>query len=590
MQKILTYYLKPYYFRMSIGFMIKFVGSIMDLCLPWILAYMIDTIIPIKDKGQIYLWGLMMIVCSFLAVSFNIIANRMASKVARDTTEHIRNDLFEKVMYLSDSYMDTYTKPSIMSRLTTDTYNVHQMIGRIQRLGVRAPILLIGGIFVTLTLDPVLACVLIITLPFLAWIMIKVSQRSIPMYTKLQQSIDRFVRIVREDISGIRVIKALSKEDYERNRFENINHEVVGEEQKAGMLMAVIDPSVSVIMNLALVGVLIVGAFRVNSGLSEVGKILAFMTYFTIILNAMISISKMFVILSKAIASANRIDTILELEDDMKVVEVLNTYEDKQKYHVVFENVSFAYNKGEEDDLKDISFEVKQGETLGILGGTGAGKSTIVSLFLRFYDVKQGRILINGRDIKSIPLQELRSKFGVVFQVKPSDVVTYVEKGVADLGIVGKDTILENVNLGRDLSEEEIEEALLYARAKEFVDQKTNNLEEALDIKGANLSGGQKQRILIARALAAHPEILVLDDSSSALDYQTDAMLRQELNMHFKKTTKIIVAQRVSSVMQADHIIVLEEGRMIGYGRHEELLAQCESYRQISASQMGGVA
>lgn len=574
MQKILTYYLKPYYFRMSIGFMIKFVGSIMDLCLPWILAYMIDTIIPIKDKGQIYLWGLMMIVCSFLAVSFNVIANRMASKVARDTTEHIRNDLFEKVMYLSDSYMDTYTKPSIMSRLTTDTYNVHQMIGRIQRLGVRAPILLIGGIFVTLTLDPVLACVLIITLPFLAWIMIKVSQRSIPMYTKLQQSIDRFVRIVREDISGIRVIKALSKEDYERNRFESINHEVVGEEQKAGMLMAVIDPSVSVIMNLALVGVLIVGAFRVNSGLSEVGKILAFMTYFTIILNAMISISKMFVILSKAIASANRIDTILELEDDMEVVEVLNTYADEQKYHVVFENVSFAYNKGEEDDLKDISFEVKEGETLGILGGTGAGKSTIVSLLLRFYDVKQGRILINGRDIKSIPLQELRSKFGVVFQ---NDMIF-------------EDTILENVNLGRDLSEEEIEEALLYARAKEFVDQKANNLEEALDIKGANLSGGQKQRILIARALAAHPEILVLDDSSSALDYQTDAMLRQELNMHFKKTTKIIVAQRVSSVMQADHIIVLEEGRMIGYGRHEELLAQCESYRQISASQMGGVA
>ena len=574
MQKILTYYLKPYYFRMSIGFMIKFVGSIMDLCLPWILAYMIDTIIPIKDKGQIYLWGLMMIVCSFLAVSLNVIANRMASKVARDTTEHIRNDLFEKVMYLSDSYMDTYTKPSIMSRLTTDTYNVHQMIGRIQRLGVRAPILLIGGIFVTLTLDPVLACVLIITLPFLAWIMIKVSQRSIPMYTKLQQSIDRFVRIVREDISGIRVIKALSKEDYERNRFESINHEVVGEEQKAGMLMAVIDPSVSVIMNLALVGVLIVGAFRVNSGLSEVGKILAFMTYFTIILNAMISISKMFVILSKAIASANRIDTILELEDDMEVVEALNTYADEQKYHVVFENVSFAYNKGEEDDLKDISFEVKQGETLGILGGTGAGKSTIVSLLLRFYDVKQGRILINGRDIKSISLQELRSKFGVVFQ---NDMIF-------------EDTILENVNLGRDLSEEEIEEALLYARAKEFVDQKANNLEEALDIKGANLSGGQKQRILIARALAAHPEILVLDDSSSALDYQTDAMLRQELNMHFKKTTKIIVAQRVSSVMQADHIIVLEEGRMIGYGRHEELLAQCESYRQISASQMGGVA
>lgn len=585
MKKILTYYLKPYYFRMSMGFSIKFIGSIMDLCLPWILAYVIDTIIPLRDKNQIYFWGGMMILCSLLAVSFNIIANRMASKVARDATEEIRNDLFEKVMYLSDNYIDTYTKPSLMARLTTDTYNVHQVIGRMQRLGVRAPILLIGGIIVTLTLDPVLACVLIITLPFLALIMIKVSQKSIPMYTKLQQSIDRFVRIVREDISGIRVIKALSKEDYERERFKNINEEVVGQEQKAGVLMAVIDPSVSIIMNLALVGVLIAGAYRVNSGLSEVGKILAFMTYFTIILNAMISISKMFVILSKSIASANRIDAILELKNDMEVTEVLEAYNNgrqsgadkllKEKYHVVFENVSFAYhNQDEEDDLKDISFELKQGETLGILGGTGAGKSTIVSLFLRFYDVKKGRILINGRDIKSIPLQELRSKFGVAFQ---NDMIF-------------EDTILENVKLGRHLSEEQVQEALLYARAKEFVDQKQNNVEEALDIKGANLSGGQKQRILIARALAAHPEILILDDSSSALDYKTDAMLRQELTQHFKETTKIIVAQRVSSVMQADHIIVLEEGRMIGYGRHEQLMAECESYRQISASQMGGVA
>ena len=573
MKKILTYYLKPYYFRMSIGFIIKFIGSIMDLCLPWILAYMIDTIIPIKDKNQIYLWGFMMVLCSFLAVSFNIIANRMASKVARDTTECIRNDLFEKVIYLSESYIDAYTKPSLMSRLTTDTYNVHQMIGRIQRLGVRAPILLIGGIGVTLTLDPVLSCVLIITLPFLAWLMFQVSQKSIPMYTKLQQSIDCFVRIVREDISGIRVIKALSKEAYERKRFERINQQVVEEEQEAGKLMARIDPSVSVIMNLALVGVLIVGAFRVHNGLSEVGKILAFMTYFTIILNAMISISKMFIILSKAIASANRIDEILELRDDMKVKEKIHVHNDEE-YHITFEHVSFSYNKGAEKDLEDVSFKIKQGETLGILGGTGAGKSTIISLLLRLYDVDHGRICIDGQDITSIALKTLRSKFGVVFQ---NDMIF-------------EDTIFENINLGRHLSEEAVEEALFYARAKEFVEQKANQLEENLEIKGANLSGGQKQRILIARALAAHPEILVLDDSSSALDYKTDAMLRQELNQYFKNTTKIIVAQRVSSIMQADHIIVLEEGKVIGYGTHEQLIEQCESYKEISRLQMGGVA
>lgn len=584
MKKILTYYLKPYYGRMSIGFGIKFIGSIMDLCLPWILAYMIDTVIPLKDQNQIYIWGMMMVLCSFLAVSFNIIANRMASKVARDTTESIRNDLFTKVMYLSDRYIDTYTKPSLMSRLTTDTYHVHQMIGRMQRLGVRAPILLIGGIIVTLTLDPVLSCVLLVTLPFLAWVMIKVSRKSIPMYTKLQESVDRFVRIIREDISGIRVIKALSKEDLERKRFEEINEEVIGQEQKTGMLMATIDPSVNIIMNLALIGVLIVGAYRVNQGLSEVGKILAFMTYFTIILNAMIAISKMFVILSKAIASANRIAFILDLEEDMKIIETIATAEEKspnqnerqeEAYHIVFDNVSFAYHQDmEEDDLKDISFRLKRGETLGILGGTGAGKSTIVSLLLRFYDVKKGSILINGKNVKSIPLQELRSLFGVVFQ---NDMIF-------------EETIFENVNLGRHLSEAQIQEALLYAKAKEFVEQKEKNIEETLDIKGANLSGGQKQRILIARALAAHPDILILDDSSSALDYQTDALLRQELNEHFESTTKIIVTQRVSSIMQADHIIVLEEGEIIGSGKHDKLMETCESYRQMSALQMGGEA
>lgn len=584
MKKILTYYLKPYYGRMSIGFGIKFIGSIMDLCLPWILAYMIDTVIPLKDQNQIYIWGMMMVLCSFLAVSFNIIANRMASKVARDTTESIRNDLFTKVMYLSDRYIDTYTKPSLMSRLTTDTYHVHQMIGRMQRLGVRAPILLIGGIIVTLTLDPVLSCVLLVTLPFLAWVMIKVSRKSIPMYTKLQESVDRFVRIIREDISGIRVIKALSKEDLERKRFEEINEEVIGQEQKTGILMATIDPSVNIIMNLALIGVLIVGAYRVNQGLSEVGKILAFMTYFTIILNAMIAISKMFVILSKAIASANRIAVILDLEDDMKIIETIATAEEKspnqnerqeEAYHIVFDNVSFAYHQDmEEDDLKDISFRLKRGETLGILGGTGAGKSTIVSLLLRFYDVKKGSILINGKNVKSIPLQKLRSLFGVVFQ---NDMIF-------------EETIFENVNLGRHLSEAQIQEALLYAKAKEFVEQKEKNIEETLDIKGANLSGGQKQRILIARALAAHPDILILDDSSSALDYQTDALLRQELNEHFENTTKIIVTQRVSSIMQADHIIVLEEGEIIGRGKHDKLMETCESYRQMSALQMGGEA
>lgn len=559
---------------MLVGFLIKFSGTIMDLCLPWILAYMIDNVIPQKNKTIIFQWGLVMLACSILALVFNIIANRMASKVARDTTERIRHDLFEKIMYLSNKQTDFFTKPSLISRLTSDTYYIHQMLGRMQRLGIRAPILLIGGIIITLTLDPVLTLVLILVLPFLVIIITKISRRSIPMYAKLQESTDQFVRLVREDIAGIRVIKALSKTDYEREKFDDVNQEVVGREKKAGMTMAVVDPLMNLLMNIGLVIVIIAGAYRVNQGTSEVGKILAFMTYFTIILNAMMSISKMFVILSKSFASANRINSILDAKEDLTIMpSEEKEREEKQEqpfFAISFEHVSFSYDETE-NNLNDISFSLKKGETLGIIGETGSGKTTIVNLLMRFYDVQKGNILINGRNIKTMDLKELRRLFGVVFQ---NDTLF-------------EDSIAENIRLGRPLSEKEMEDAIFYAQAKEFVDQKEGGYFEHLNIKGANLSGGQKQRILIARALASHPDILILDDSSSALDYKTDASLRKELKTHFKDTTTIIIAQRISSIMHADHILVLEDGNCIGYGTHEELMQTSSIYQEISQSQMG---
>lgn len=572
MKRIVTYYLKPYYSRMILEFFIKFLGTIMDLCLPWILAHMIDSVIPKESKTMIFYWGIIMLICSAFALTFNIIANRMASKVARNTTERIRHDLFEKIMYLSNKQTDFFTKPSLISRLTSDTYYIHQMLGRMQRLGVRAPILLIGGIFITLTLDPVLTLVLVLVLPFLVLIITKISRRSIPMYAKLQESTDQFVRLVREDIAGIRVIKALSKIDYEREKFDAINKEVVGREKKAGMTMAVVDPLMHLLMNVGLIIVIVVGAYRVNQGHSEVGKILAFMTYFTVILNAMMSISKMFVILSKSFASANRINAILDSKEDFTII-TEDPVDDKPEQDIdaiSFEQVSFSYN-GAENNLTDISFSLKKGETLGIIGETGSGKTTIIHLLMRFYDAQKGKISIHGRDIKSIPLKELRSLFGVVFQ---NDALF-------------EDSITENIRLGRQLSEKEVEDAVSYAQAKEFVEQKEGGYLEHLNIKGANLSGGQKQRILIARALAAHPDILILDDSSSALDYKTDASLRKELKDHFKDTTTIIIAQRISSIMQADHILVLEDGNCIGYGTHEELMNTCSIYKEISQSQMG---
>lgn len=575
MKRIITCYLRPYYGRMSIGFMIKFIGAIMDLFIPWILAYVIDTVIPVGSIRLIFLWGGVMLLCSVLAVSFNIIANRMASRVASDATQVIRHDLFAKTMYLSARQTDAFTKPSLISRITTDTYNVNQMIGRIQRLGVRAPILLVGGVIFTMALDPVLSSVLLLVMPILAAVMIIVSRRGMPLYRRLQSCVDSFVCLVREDIAGIRVIKALSKMDYEKEKFDKINQMVVTCERNAERTMAVLNPAMNMLLNLGLVGVIVVGAFRVNAGTSEVGKILAFMTYFTIILNAMMSISRMFVIINKAVASAARIDQVLACEDDLERTEedTAAGQENRGDGEIVFDHVTFSYNK-REPNLKDISFSVKKGEMLGIIGSTGSGKTTLASLLMRLADVDEGRVLIDGRDVRSFDKKELRSKFGVVFQ---NDVIF-------------EDTIYENVRMGRALDQKEIIQAMKYAQAEEFAREKERNEGAMLDIRGANLSGGQKQRVLIARALAARPEILILDDSSSALDYRTDALLRRQLREHFCDTTTVLIAQRISSVMHADHILVLEEGEMIGYGSHEELMKNCSVYQEISRSQTGDAA
>lgn len=602
MKKILTFYLQPYYLRMAVGFLIKFTGTIMDLLLPWTLAHMIDVVIPANRRGGILLWGGFMLVCSLLAVSFNILANRMASRVASDAMFRIRNDLFEKIMYLSGSDLDRFTRPSLISRLTSDTYHVHQMLGRIQRLGVRAPILLTGGIVMTLLLDPALALVLLVTLPLLTVVVVLVSRKSIPLFGQVQLRVDRFVQMLREDIAGIRVIKALSREDYERERFDRINREVVEWEKKATLTTALTSPAMNILLNLGMVGVIVVGAWRVNRGLSEVGKILAFMTYFTIILNALLSISRMFVMVSKAAASAERITQVLDGPDERGITLVpdgpdergitlvpdepdergiMNACDSQAEQaagrtgapasppHIQFQQVSFSYT-GKGSQLSDISFSLNHGETLGIIGPTGSGKSTLVQLLMRFYDVDQGVIRLDGRDIRSLDLQSLRRQFGVVFQ---NDSLFETD-------------IYENISMGRSLTREQVMDAASYAQAKEFVEEK-GGLKEKLDIRGANLSGGQKQRILIARALAAHPAILVLDDSSSALDYHTDARVRAALGEHFRDTTCILIAQRISAIMEADHILVLEEGRMTGYGTHQELIRSCGLYQEIAKSQMG---
>jgi ATP-binding cassette subfamily B multidrug efflux pump len=565
LKRVMTY-LKPYIARMTFGFMIKVLGTLMDLGLPWVLAYILDDVIPLKKVSLILMWGLVMIALSIGARTFNIIANRMAARVARNTTESLRHDLFEKILSLSGNQLDYFTIPSLESRMTSDTYNIHNMIGMMQRIGVRAPIILIGGILITSTLEPVLTLVLVGVLPFLAFVVYLVSKKGIPLYVSLQVSVDKMVRVVRENITGIRVIKALSKTSYEKQRFSDINSEVVEKELNAGSIMAITNPMMNLLLNIGLTLVVIVGAFRVNSGASEPGKIVAFLSYFTIMLQAVMAITRIFVIYSKASASASRIAEVLEVQEDLKVLQLPK--QDKGKEHIAFHHVSFSYTK--EPCIIDIDFTIQRGGSLGIIGSTGSGKTTLINLLMRFYDVDEGSITINGQDIRSMDKQELRRRFGVVFQ---NDVLF-------------ADRIYENISFGRELTTDRVAEAAVHAQADTFIEGLDNKLDYKLAIKGSNLSGGQKQRLLVARALAGQPEILILDDSSSALDYKTDSLLRKAIRENYAGTTTIMIAQRISSVMKLDHILVLEDGQMAGYGTHEELLQTCEVYKEIYQSQL----
>lgn len=566
-------YLVPYKARMAVGFAIKVAATIVELLIPWALSVMVDDVIPTGSIGYVFAWGGVMILFALLALIGNIVANRMASLVARNTTERIRLQLFSKISFLSSRQQEQIGQASLISRATSDTYNIHHFIGMMQRLGVRQPIMLIGGLTVTLSMDASLTCIMLAMLPIMGILICLFSSRGVPMYTKVQEALDRFIRLVREDITGIRVIKALSKTNTEREKFEKVNEEVVTRDRRAGIIMGAMHPVMSILLNLGLILVLYVGAGRVNDGKTTPGVIMAFMSYVTIILNSILFLSRIFVLYSKASASAKRISEVLNMPEDLLV-------EDEEKCkklpkenmpQIKFEHVSFKYEDGDKDDcLHDISFSVNKGETLGIIGATGSGKSTIINLLMRYYDPDEGHVYVNGRDVRTYASKELTSLFGAAFQ---NDVIFH-------------DTISENIRFGRNVSEEELMMAAADAQAKDFIEEK--GLDTMLAIRGMDLSGGQKQRLLISRALAGNPQILVLDDSSSALDYATDAKLRAAIREHYGNITSVIVAQRISSIYHADKIIVLEDGKMIGYGKHEELMENCDVYREISESQMGG--
>ena len=563
----LKQYIRPYWGYIILTLAIKFFGTLMDLMIPSLMETMIDEKAPAGDITQIFLYGGGMLLCAILALTGNVAANRMTAISSGKITRAVRHDLFVKLESLSARQMDKLTISSAESRLTSDTYNVNQLLTRIQRMGIRAPILLIGGIFMMLRMDPMLALVLVALLPIIAIVVYFVTKYSVPMYTKQQTVLDKVVRVVQENITGIRVIKALSKTEYEKQRFHGVNTDLSDTGMKAGLITSVTNPASTLVLNLGLTLVVVVGAFRVNSGDIKSGVIIAFLQYFTMILNAMLGITRIFVMWSKGEASAKRVAEVLELEEDLTVLPAGDT--EPSPAHIEFKNVRFSYT-GIGTNITDLSFRLEHGQTLGILGSTGSGKSTIINLLLRLYDPDEGQILIDGQDIRTIPYDDLRKKFGVVFQ---ND-------------FIAEGTIEDNIRFFRDISREATGKAAMAAQA-EFIREKEGGMDAEVAVRGNNLSGGQKQRLLIARALAGNPEILVLDDASSALDYRTDAGLRQALREQYRNTTTVVIAQRVSSLRHADLILVLDDSNVIGAGDHNSLMTSCEEYRIIAQTQMG---
>ena len=583
--KLIFHHLGRYRNTVAASIFIKLLGTMSELMLPYILEHIIDDIVPAGNLRAVILWGLLMFAAAIVCRTLNVTANRLGIQNAHKISYDVRQALFRKTANLSGSQFDAFGLPSLISRMTSDSYNVQTAVQQLQTLCVRAPILLFGGLVVTLTMDAHLAMILLVMLPILIAVILLVSSRGIPLYTQVQQRLDTVVRIMRENITGIRVVKALSKEDYEKRRFSEANAQMARQDIRAATLMAVPGPFMQLCLNTGLTLVVLFGARRVNAGQMQPGVILAFLTYFNMIAMGVMGLNRIFMSLSRASASADRIDAVLKADTDQRILPESEAAPPDPDAFIRFSHVGFRYGEDSTDTsgfvgqerekaLDDISFSLQRGESLGIIGPTGCGKTTIVNLLMRFYDAQEGAVYVDGRDVRTYEKDALRRRFGAVFQ---NDMIF-------------QDTLRENIAFGRDLNEDDIRAALQDAQASGFVDEFEGGLDYAAAIRGANLSGGQKQRILVARALAAKPEILILDDSSSALDYRTDAQMRRAIAEHYPESTLIMIAQRVSSVMNMTRILVLDNGRCIGCGSHQELLETCPAYRDIYQIQMGEMA
>lgn len=568
--RTLLKYMKNLYGKMWLSFAIRIIATAGEIFIPFLLSYMLKNVITREVKDIIF-FGTLMILCGVVTCIFTIYANRLVARISCTYIENMRKDLFYKVMHLSARQTDEFTIPSLETRITSDTLDVYEFMNMILRTGLQAPLLLICCIVITVIMDAKLSVVMTVLLPINLFIILFIRKNSLPIYRAIQKATDKMTGVAREDVHGIRVIKALSNEEKEQERYNVVNKLLSKTNFSAIFVIGTAGPVMNVFLNLGSAAVIFLGAIFVSKGTSSPETIIAFMQYFVMISNAIVQVTNMFVRYTTSSVSAKRILEIFHSEEDLKIEEKSKYPNIKTKDRIVFDNVAFSYN-GRRNNIENISFALRKGGHLGIIGATGSGKSTIVKLLLRFYDADSGGIYIDGENIKTIEKKKLFSGFGTCLQN----------------GFIYADTVEENIKFGRDISHEDVVKAAKIAQAHEFISDFTEGYNRRLASRGTNISGGQRQRILIARAIAGNPEILILDDSSSALDYKTDAMLRVALAENLKDTTVITVAQRISTVKNCDFIIVIDGGKIIGQGTHEELLRDCIEYKEISDSQMGG--
>ena len=567
MTKLLVY-LKDYKKESVLGPLFKLLEASFELIVPLVVASMIDVGIASSDRGYILKMCLIMAVLGLIGLTCSVTAQFFAAKAAVGFATKLRHGLFEHIQKLSFSQMDKEGTSTLITRITSDINQVQSGVNLVLRLFLRSPFIVFGAMIMAFTVDVKAALIFVVVIPVLSVIVFGIMLISIPLYKKVQGALDRVLGITRENLTGVRVIRAFGQEEAETQKFDGETDALRHVQMVAARISALMNPFTYVVVNGGLIALIYVGAVRVEAGILTQGQVVALVNYMSQILVELVKLANLIITVTKAVACGNRIQSILDEPAGME--EKDRTGDEKLTGCVEFDHVSMRYYEGGEEALTDIHFKAVKGQTIGVIGGTGSGKSSLVNLIPRFYDVEKGSVKVDGVDVREYDLTALRDKIGVVMQK----------------AVLFRGTIRENLKWGNEnASDEELWEALRTAQAKEFVLQKKDQLNEMIEQEGRNLSGGQRQRLSIARALVKKPEILILDDSASALDYATDAALRRSLKEMPGETTVFIVSQRASSLMHADMIIVLDDGNVAGMGTHEELLKTCEIYQEIYYSQ-----